>query len=182
MAEPVFATEAQKRALCDDMLQDYLDGENALAVKLARLAWPAEIQLQLHIEPADREALLARVMREPTRDAIVRSTTALLCSQRPPWDTEATKLEREMLKEERPRVTLHFHCFAPPEGDAWAEFYDAYATYLLEGTDNKAHLLQALSERWPLEVGYSLYDGKMQRFVVLPPYSPQQQGARIVVK
>ncbi len=192
MAEPQFATEAQKRELCDEMLQDYLEGQNALHVKLqshasvnnATQGQPLMVpfqELDLHIEPVDREALLNRVMREPTHQAIVRTTTALLCCSRQPWDRQLTELEQKMIVEAQPRVLLHFRCFWPPSGDEWSEFYDEYGAYLLQGTENKAHLKLALEQQWPLEIGFATYGGEMVRFVVLPPFAADQCGARIKI-
>lgn len=175
MAEqPQFASEAQKRELCSLSLQDYLDGDNVLSRKLDRT-------LKLHITPQDQEALLNRIMREPTPQAIERTTSLLLRSGRPEWRDHLTETEQKITEALQPRVQLHFRCFSPPSGDAWGKFYEQYGAYLLEGTDNKMHLKEALEKQCPLEVGFATFDGAMLRFIVLQPFPANQCGARLVV-
>lgn len=172
--QPQFATEAQKRELCEICLQDQIDGGNALSEKLGR-------EIKLHITKEDQTALLNRIMRELTPQAIERTMQLLLRSARPEWRQRLTKTEQKIMETPQPRVQLQFRCFSPPSGDEWGKFYERYGAYLLEGIDNKVHLKTALEKQWPLEIGYTTFGEKMLRFIVLPPCPLDQRGARLVI-
>ena len=172
--QPQFASEAQKRQLCELCLQAYTDGENALSAKLDRV-------IKLHLTRPDQEALLNRIMREPTPQAVERTMQLLLRSARPELQSKLTKTEEKIKEALQPRVQVQFRCFSPPSGEEWANFYEEYGAYLLEGVDNKAHLKQALEQNWPLEVGFTTYGKTMLRFIVLQPLPPDQKGARLVI-
>lgn len=179
----VFLSAEEKRVACAELLDDYLNGYNALTQKLAL----PEHAIRLIMAPDEREALLNRIVREPSRESIVAMTSALLTTQQALWSNLLTPPEQLMCHEWHnegriAELTVHFHCFTPPDRAGWPEYYREFGEYLLKTNVNMRHLKTALeSASLPIEVGYTLYQDEIIRtHIVMEPIALDERGLPMI--
>ena len=177
MKPPLFATQAQKRVICRDLMSGYLRGQNLLNVKLERL-------IPLEMKKGHREALLNRICQEKSADAIDEMTGRLITSL---TAKGLCKLEVEMKADPEAVIQLRFHHFAyvggavAPYGRQWSDFYEKWGDYILMGELSRLNLQRALQENLPIDVSYATYKDEMLRFSVLEPFPATQEGVKLVV-
>jgi hypothetical protein len=189
-AQQRFATADERRHFLSAQLDDFLVGNNALCVKLGlqpRRRGEAQRRVRLCLAPDDRQALLNRLVREPSRERIVSLTSALLTSGCEQWQQRLTPPEQQMQAEwEKSKAVamleIHFRAFLPPWREGWAAFYEEFSAHLLLGAGNQRNLQEALAKDLPLEFTYTVYRGEVIRQHVLEPLPWDAEGPKILVR
>lgn len=181
------ATEKERLAHYNERFDTYLAGDNLLSFKLGKT-------VKIEISADERETFLARTMKIPDDPLNVELFWNGLLSA---VDTSTLNKQEVKMHDSlvSPKVTLHFCHFACPIADggwqnpntrnplfqAWSQFFAKHRTHIESGT-NMYNLRDAHQESLPIDIAYSIYQGEMLKFHLLPPYPERQEGCKVYVK